>query len=75
MSKKRRPLTFEGLENELWDVLQLVREKKVKPPEANAVTMAAKEICNITRLKLQYRALTSPNMKLKAGDVPLLDKN
>jgi hypothetical protein len=54
--------------------VQKLRDRKIEPAEANAITIAAKEICSITRLELQYKALTSPDMKLKKGDVPLLER-
>jgi hypothetical protein len=49
--------TPEMLENQLWDVLSQVRSKKIKPTEANSVISAAKELCNLSRLRLQYRLL------------------
>lgn len=71
----RKPiLSVESLQNELWSVLQAVKEKKISPAEANAVTLAAKEICVITRLELQYKAMIAKDMQLKAGDVPLLER-
>jgi hypothetical protein len=73
-SGKEIELTVAGLQDELWRVLQQVRDKKIKPSEANSITMAVKEICNITRLELQYKAMTSPNMKLARGSVPLLER-
>ena len=51
-------ITPEKLQDELWDVLTLLKSKKIKPDEANAVTMAAREICNVARLQLQYSVLT-----------------
>jgi len=67
-------LTVENLQNQLWDVLIKVKQKKIQPSEANSVIMAAKEICNITRLELQYKAMSNPNMKINSGDVPLLER-
>lgn len=49
--------TPEMLENELWDVLKRVRKRTIKTTEANSVIMAAKELCNLARLRLQYKLL------------------
>ena len=72
---RKKELTVEGLQDLLWDTLNKLKEKKITPQDANAVTMAAKEICNVTRLQLQHRALLmGPNTSLKYGDVPMLDR-
>lgn len=64
-SKKFTP---EMLENELWDVLRGVRTKRLKPAEANSVIFAAKEICAIARLRLQYKILEGPTLsELRTG--------
>lgn len=52
-----KEFTPESLQDQLWDVLQAVKKKSISPSEANAVTMAAKEICNVARLQIQYRML------------------
>lgn len=50
-------VTAEGLENHLLDTLLAVKSKKMDPTQANPIIAAAKEICNISRLRLQYRLL------------------
>jgi hypothetical protein len=55
--------TAENLQDELWSVLQKVKGKKISPGEANAVTMAAKEICNVARISLQYKLLQGPTQQ------------
>jgi chromosome condensin MukBEF complex kleisin-like MukF subunit len=67
MSSKKSEKIFEStkftpemMENELWDVLKKVRERKIKVSEANSIIGAAKEICNLARLRLQYRLLEGP---------------
>lgn len=73
MKKDQKSKIFESakfnpemLENELWDVLQKVRNKKIKPNEANSIICAAKEICNLARLRIQYRILegSEPTQKI-----------
>lgn len=54
VSKKFTP---ESLQDVLWDVLQKVKKKEIAPSEANSVTMAAKEICNVARLQIQFKML------------------
>lgn len=70
--KKQNQKTVEDLQNYLWDVLEKLKNKKIKVTEANAMTMAAKEICNSARLELQYKAFM--NQKIEAGDIPLLER-
>lgn len=45
------------LQNELWDVLRNLRERKIRASDANAVTQVAKEICNIAKVELQHKLL------------------
>lgn len=52
-------LSADNLQDVLWDTLLKVKEKKLKPNEANSVTFAAKEIINMARLELQWKALTN----------------
>lgn len=49
--------TAEMLENELWSVLNKVKDKSINVKSANSIVAAAKEICNISRLRLQYEIL------------------
>lgn len=53
--------TAEMLENELWEVLKKTKSKSIKINEANVVIAAAKELCNLSRLRLQYRIMSSPD--------------
>lgn len=62
----------DDLQNYLWDVLEKCKAKKLKPQEANAITMAAKQICDAERLRLQYKILVGGT--LKKGDIPLLEE-
>lgn len=48
------------LQNILWDTLSRVRANKLETGKANSVIMAAKEICNIARLKIQKQILEGP---------------
>lgn len=72
-TKRNREFTADDLQDKLWKVLQKVEKKQIKPTEANAVTMAAKEICNLERLKLQYMVYSGE--KVNRGDLPLLETN
>jgi hypothetical protein len=75
MSKSRSSVlskSVDDLQNHLWGVLEGLKSKKMKPQEANAVTMAAKEICNSIRLEMQYKVLVEG--RLNKGDIPLLEK-
>ncbi len=52
-----KAVTPEGLQAVLWETLQRTRNRKLKPADANVIINAAKEICNISRLELQYRVM------------------
>lgn len=55
----------ESLQAVLWETLQKSRTKKISPKEANVIIGAAKEICNVARLDLQYKILDGQfNQKL-----------
>lgn len=54
--------TPEMLEDTLWDTLKKVQEKKMEPAQANAIIGGAKEICNLSRLRLQYHLLNGPEL-------------
>lgn len=60
--------TPEMLEEQLWDVLKKVRSRQIKPTEANSVISAAKELCNLSRLRLQYKLLEGAQNSLEHKD-------
>jgi hypothetical protein len=66
-----RQKRVEDLQNYLWTTLEALKKKTIKAPEANAITMAAKQICDAARLELQYKMLTEG--KLEKGSIPLLE--
>lgn len=70
MPKKKRKstrgknkLSAEALEEALWDTLNKVKNKKMDISQANSVVGAAKEINNVSRLQIQYAALTGDPIK------------
>lgn len=67
-------LTAQNLSNELWEVLKDARSRKIKPNEANAVTQAARTICSVAKLELQYATLLSKKHVIKPGSVALLER-
>ena len=48
MSEKKS-LTAKNLKNELWEVLQEVRENKIDPQQAEAVASQSREIIRVLR--------------------------
>lgn len=50
-------VTPEALQTVLWETLNKARSKKVSPAQANVIINAAKEICNVARIDLQYKVL------------------
>lgn len=59
-----KELSSENLQDVLWETLQKVKDRKLKPNEANAVTFAAKEIVNMARLELQWKAITQKGLEV-----------
>lgn len=51
-------LSADTLQESLWETLKMVKNGKMDVSQANAITSAAKEICNVTRLQVQWKALT-----------------
>lgn len=62
------------MQNILWETVEKLRSKQIDVTQANAITTGIKEIVNVTRLEMQYAALTNPKMQLKKGDVPMLER-
>ena len=61
-----KDLTPETLESALWDTLKGIRSKKVDVKSANTVIAAAKELCNLSRLRLQYKILEGQEVLSRA---------
>lgn len=65
-----KKFTPKMLEEVLWDTLRGVQKGKVDLKEANSVISSVKEICNLARLRLQYRLLASdPRTRLEIPGV------
>jgi len=46
------------LTNVLWDTLQKVKNKKIKPVEANSIARVSREMLAISKLQLEYAKFT-----------------
>lgn len=68
----KKQLSPESLQDILWDTLQKVRDRKMKPPEANSITFAAKEILNSARIQMQYAILSG--RKLSENPIAMLEQ-
>lgn len=62
-------LTPENLKQALWETLQGVKNKKMKPVEANSIAYQARAMCAIAKLQLEYHrsAGSKPNPQKLLG--------
>lgn len=57
-------LNASNLQEVLWDVLNQVKNRKMKPNESNSITFAAKEIINAARLELQWKMVSGKRLNV-----------
>ena len=69
--KKRSVLTGQTLKVELWSTLLDLKEDKVKPENAKAISATAREICRVTRLQLEALKLAGKPTKAKIAKVTM----
>ena len=55
---KRTEFTAVSLQNMLWDTMTQVKNEKVTPQVANAISASAREITSIARIQMQYARVT-----------------
>lgn len=48
----KKVLTAENLKDLLWSTMNDVKNRRMKPPEANAVATQAREICRVQKLQI-----------------------
>lgn len=66
-TRNTKDLTSTNLQNVLWETLNQVKSKRIRPNEANAIAAQAREICRISKITLEHMRLTGSKMTKNNG--------
>lgn len=70
----RNTLTADNLRSALWETLQAVKAKKIKPNEANAVAAQSREIMRTVKMQLDVMKHTGKSTDMFLLQAPIAPK-